>query len=165
MIPLQTPDPRGACKRPAREQTLQQRRTGQAGLPAGKIYVLPHSYVDCPPGASPVLLINSSDALAGFGTVEEAGCIHQPVVTGRGPKSAQLPALNRVNNILGNIKRSLHGSYHRVSSKHLPRYLAEFFYRSNRRFSLHDMFPGSHTSRCALRLFRADCSSWLRIVP
>ena len=46
-----------------------------------------------------------------------------------------------VNTILGNIKRSLHGTYHRLSSKHLPRYLAEFSYRFNRRFSLTEMFP------------------------
>ena len=43
--------------------------------------------------------------------------------------------------ILGNIKRSLHGTYHHLSSKHLPRYLAEFSYRFNRRFSLSEMFP------------------------
>jgi len=40
-----------------------------------------------------------------------------------------------------NIKRSLHGSYHHISSKHLPRYLAEFSYRFSRRFSLREMFP------------------------
>ena len=43
-------------------------------------------------------------------------------------------------------KRSLHGTYHRLSSKHLPRYLAEFSYRFNRRFSLREMFPRS--GRC-----------------
>ena len=51
------------------------------------------------------------------------------------------PALTWVNTILGNIKRSLHGTYHHLSSKHLPRYLAEFSYRFNRRFSLREMFP------------------------
>ena len=35
----------------------------------------------------------------------------------------------------------MHGSYHSVSSRHLPRYLAEFSYRFNRRFSLREMFP------------------------
>ena len=47
----------------------------------------------------------------------------------------------RVNTILRNIKGSLHASYHSVSSKYLPRYLAEFCYRFNRRFSLREMFP------------------------
>ena len=46
-----------------------------------------------------------------------------------------------VNTLLGNLKRSMHGSYHHVISKYLPRYLAEFSYRSNRRFSLREMFP------------------------
>ena len=81
------------------------------------------------------------DALGCFSAVQRAGCFHQPFVTGGGPDSAQHPALSWVNTILGNIKRSLHGSYHRVSSKHLPRYLAEFSYRFNRRFSLREMFP------------------------
>ena len=67
--------------------------------------------------------------------------IYQPFVTGSGPASAQHPALTWVNTILGNIKRSLHGTYHHLSSKHLPRYLAEFSYRFNRRFSLREMFP------------------------
>jgi hypothetical protein len=38
-----------------------------------------------------------------------------------------------------NVKNSIHGCYHSVSSRHLPRYLAEFCYRFNRRFSLEDM--------------------------
>ena len=82
-----------------------------------------------------------SDALGCFGAVRHAGCFHQPFVTGSGPASARHPALTWVNTILGNIKRSLHGTYHHLSSKHLPRYLAEFSYRFNRRFSLSEMFP------------------------
>ena len=82
-----------------------------------------------------------SDALGCFGAVRHAGCFHQPFVTGSGPASARHPALTWVNTILGNIKRSLHRTYHHLSSKHLPRYLAEFSYRFNRRFSLSEMFP------------------------
>ena len=82
-----------------------------------------------------------TDALGWFRVVQRAGCFHQPFVTGGGPTSAQHPALSWVNTILGNIKRSLHGSYHHISSKHLQRNLAEFSYRFNRRFSLHEMSP------------------------
>ena len=64
-----------------------------------------------------------SDALGCFRAVRQAGCFHQPFVTGSGPASARHPALTWVNTILGNIKRSLHGTYHHLSSKHLPRYL------------------------------------------
>ena len=76
-----------------------------------------------------------------FSAVRRAGCFHQPFVTGDGPASANHPALSWVNMILGNIKRSLHGSYYHVSSKHLPRCLAEFSYRFNRRFSMREIFP------------------------
>ncbi len=43
--------------------------------------------------------------------------------------------------MIGNIKNSMKGSYHSINSKHLPRYLAEFCYRFNRRFNLKDMMP------------------------
>ena len=76
-----------------------------------------------------------------FLVVQHPGCFHQPIVTGGGPASAQHSALSWVNTILGNIKRSLHGSYHHVSTNNLPRYLAEFSYRFNRRFSLREMLP------------------------
>ena len=82
-----------------------------------------------------------TDGLACFGAVQYAGCFHQPFVTGGGPDSVRHPQFTWVNTILGNIKRSLHGTYHHLSSKHLPRYLAEFSYRFNRRFSLREMFP------------------------
>jgi hypothetical protein len=38
-----------------------------------------------------------------------------------------------VNTVLGNIKSALVGTYRAVQSKHVPRYLAEFEYRFNRR--------------------------------
>ena len=82
-----------------------------------------------------------SDALACFAAVKHVGCTHQPFVTRSGPASARHPALTWVNTLLGNIKRRFHGTSHHLSSKHLPRFLAEFSYRSNRRFSLGEMFP------------------------
>ena len=44
-----------------------------------------------------------------------------------------------VNTMIGNVKRSIHGTYHAVSSKHLPRYLAEFNFRFNNRFRMGSM--------------------------
>ena len=41
--------------------------------------------------------------------------------------------------MLGNVKKAIHGTYHFVSEKHLPRYLAEFCFRFNRRFYLGSM--------------------------
>ena len=43
--------------------------------------------------------------------------------------------------MLGNVKNAIHGTYHAVREKHLPRYLAEFCYRFNRRFRLEDLLP------------------------
>jgi len=48
----------------------------------------------------------------------------------------EILALHWVNIILGNLKNSMHGTYHALKGKHLPRYLAEFNYRFNRRFKL-----------------------------
>lgn len=44
--------------------------------------------------------------------------------------------LKWVDTMLGNVKNALHGTYHAIAHKHLPRYLAEFRYRFNRRYDL-----------------------------
>lgn len=38
--------------------------------------------------------------------------------------------------LIGNLKRSINVTYHAIQTKYLPRYLAEFCYRFNRRFDL-----------------------------
>ena len=50
-------------------------------------------------------------------------------------------AFKWVNTALGNIKAALVGTYRAVRSKHVPRYLAEFEYRFNRRYDLAAMIP------------------------
>jgi hypothetical protein len=82
-----------------------------------------------------------SDGLACFRGIASAGFAHQPVVTGGGYRSMALPEFQWLNTVLGNVKNSLRGSYHQVSGKHLPRFLAEFCYRFNRRFDLAAMLP------------------------
>lgn len=82
-----------------------------------------------------------SDSLHCFRGVEQAGCSHQSIVTGGGPDSVQHKVFHWVNTVLGNVKNSLHGTYHAVRAKHLPRYLAEFQYRFNRRYDLENMIP------------------------
>ena len=54
---------------------------------------------------------------------------------------AKKPAFKWVNTVLGNIKSALVGTYRAVHSKHVPRYLAEFEYRFNRRYRLETMIP------------------------
>jgi len=80
-----------------------------------------------------------SDGLYCFRAVKKAGCSHDAIVTGGGPACVEIEAFRWVNTMIGNVKNAMHGSYHAVSSHHLPRYLAEFCYRFNRRFTLDNM--------------------------
>ena len=82
-----------------------------------------------------------SDGLQCFGRVKDAGCSHQVIITGSGAQSVRTPAFKWVNTALGNIKSAIIGTYRSISSKHVPRYLAEFEYRFNRRYDLAAMIP------------------------
>jgi hypothetical protein len=65
-----------------------------------------------------------------------------------------------VNTMLGNVKRSLHGTYHAISAKQLPPYLAEFCHQFNRRYNLAEMLPPAPRSS-GRRPCPAASSSWL----
>jgi len=80
-----------------------------------------------------------SDGLACFGAVTKAGCAHEVIITGSG--AARIPGFQWVNTALGNIKAALVGTYRAIDQKHVPRYLAEFEYRFNRRYDLAAMMP------------------------
>jgi transposase-like protein len=80
-----------------------------------------------------------SDGLSCFRASESAGCHHIPIVTGSGRPSPYQSTFKWVNTVLGNVKSAIRGSFHSVSEKHAPRYLAEFEYRFNRRFDLPSM--------------------------
>jgi len=82
-----------------------------------------------------------SDGLACFCAVKEAHCSHYRVTTGGGPDSVARKEFVWVNTLIGNVKNALIGTYHAINHKHLPRYLAEFCYRFNRRHQLEDMLP------------------------
>jgi hypothetical protein len=90
-----------------------------------------------------------SAGLACFNGVAAAGREHYAVVTGGGPASVTMEEFTWVNTERGNVKNAMLGSYHKASSQHLPRYLAEFCYRFNRRFALAAMLP--RLARAALR--------------
>ena len=60
---------------------------------------------------------------------------------GQDQKAARTPAFKWVNTALGNIKAAITGTYRAINSKHVPRYLAEFEYRFNRRYDLAAMIP------------------------
>jgi hypothetical protein len=82
-----------------------------------------------------------SDGLPCFSAVTAAGCSHISIVTGGGPQSVTKEEFTWVNTMIGNVKNAITGTYHAINPKHLPRYLAEFCYRHNRRFQLEDLLP------------------------
>ena len=86
---------------------------------------------------SPGTLV-ASDGLNCFPGVSEASCDHEAIITS-GPEYDEFKVFTWLNTMIGNVKKAIHGSYHAVSEKHLPRYLAEFCYRFNRRYLLDDM--------------------------
>jgi ribosomal protein L37AE/L43A len=86
---------------------------------------------DFAPGSNVV-----SDGLSCWSAVEKAGCRHFPMVTGSGKRAAGWTPFRWVNTTLGNIKTAIVGTYHHVSPKHAPSYLASYAYRFNRRRQL-----------------------------
>lgn len=80
-----------------------------------------------------------SDGLGCFPGVTKSACEHEPIFTTTGPEYDEFKVFKWINTMIGNIKNAIHGTYHAISQKHLPRYLAEFCYRFNRRFQLHEM--------------------------
>jgi transposase-like protein len=80
-----------------------------------------------------------SDGLPCFNAVKLAGCEHYKIVTGGGPECVKMKEFVWINTMIANVKTSLAGTCHAINPKHLPRYLAEFCYRFNRRFQLGDM--------------------------
>jgi len=64
------------------------------------------------------------------------------------------------NTALGNIKAAIVGTYRPIDQKHVPRYLAEFEYRFNRRYDLGAMMPrltwaGVRTTPMPYRLLKS----------
>jgi hypothetical protein len=55
-----------------------------------------------------------SDGLHCFTGVGNAGCVHQPIITGSGRKAALNPAFKWVNTTLGNIKSAITGTYRTI---------------------------------------------------
>jgi transposase-like protein len=91
---------------------------------------------DLAPGSNVI-----TDGLACFAAVSRAGCTHHVIKTGSGAAATRVGAFKWVNTTLGNIKSALIGTYRSIDTKHVPRYLAEFEYRFNRRFDLAAMLP------------------------
>jgi len=80
-----------------------------------------------------------SDGLDCFSATAAFG-VHERVVTGGGKASAALPQFAAVNTVLGNLKTSITGTLHAFAfGKYSARYLADFQYRFNRRYRMHEL--------------------------
>lgn len=78
----------------------------------------------------------TSEGLACFAGMSDAGCLHRPIIAG-GRKPKDLPEFNWINTVLGNLKTSLGRTCHSFDfAKNGIRYLGEFAHRFNRRFHL-----------------------------
>jgi len=83
----------------------------------------------------------TSDKLACFKAVTEAGCGHTRIKCGGNLELLDSKEFKWVNTMIGNVKTALTGTCHSINSKHLPRYLAEFCFRFNNRFNLRNLLP------------------------
>ena len=106
-----------------------------------------------------------SDGLGCFRGIAQAGIEHQALVTGGGAACVELEDFRWLNTVIGNVKNALRGTYHKASPQHLPRYLAEFCYRFNRRFDLAAMFvrlgrAAVHTPAMPHRLLKLAEVHW-----
>lgn len=80
-----------------------------------------------------------TDAFQGYRHLGKVGIEHERIVQGTNPaRSAEI--LPWIHSVFGNLKTWLRGTFHGVSRKHLPGYLAEFTYRFDRRWREEELF-------------------------
>ena len=83
--------------------------------------------------------IVTTDGFRPFSNICEVVDLHHSIKTEGIYDDANNTLFHWVNTMIGNVKRAIHGTYHSVSSKHLPRYLAEFSFLFNNRFHMGSM--------------------------
>lgn len=83
-----------------------------------------------------------SDYASCFTAVTRAGCIHEPVNASKSViRSQKLACFRWVYIVLGNLKTDIAGTLKSIARRYMPRYLAKFQYRFNRRFELASLLP------------------------
>lgn len=73
-----------------------------------------------------------TDGWQAYAELAQQGVVHRPRIQGHGPRARKI--LPWAHTVISNLKTWLHGTFHGVSPKHLPRYLDEFVYRFDRRW-------------------------------
>ena len=84
-----------------------------------------------------------TDGFRPFSRICDVVDLHHSINTEGIYKNPDNKLFHWVNTMISNEKRSLHGTYHSISSKHLPRYLGEFNFRFNNRFDIGSMIDVS----------------------
>lgn len=82
-----------------------------------------------------------SDGLSAFRALETTAAIHQRLIV-NGDNRMLDTAFFWSSTVLGNLKTSLQGVYHQIHRKYVPRFLALFQYRFNRRMDLKELAIG-----------------------
>ncbi len=80
-----------------------------------------------------------TDGYRPFSRICDVVDLHHSINTAGIYKDPDNKYFHWINTMIGNVKRAIHGTYHSISSKHLPRYLAEFNFRFNNRFHMGSM--------------------------
>lgn len=81
-----------------------------------------------------------TDEAAAYNAVPHVGFVHARVSHSRGEYVRAEVHTNSIEGFWAQLKRSINGTFHHVSAKHLQRYVNEFVFRYNRRDSLLPMF-------------------------
>lgn len=84
--------------------------------------------------------IISTDELPSYRTIDTKGYLHGTVNHGGGEYVRDIHHVNGLEGFWSRLKNSILGTHIHVSRKHLPKYLGEFEYRYNMRFSPSLMF-------------------------
>lgn len=79
-----------------------------------------------------------SDGLNCFPGIQDAKSNHFSISTNKN-KDLSRTIFMWLNTVIVDVKTAIRGVYHSISDKHVPRYLAEYCYRFNRRFNLGEM--------------------------
>lgn len=82
-----------------------------------------------------------TDGLASFLEFNRLGHIHGSVKTKGAWSNPNFKTFRWLNTAISNVKTAIRGTYHKLDHDHLPRYLAEFCFRFNRRFRMELMVP------------------------
>jgi transposase len=81
-----------------------------------------------------------TDEYTGYRSLHSLGFDHKTVCHRDGQFVNGDVHTNGIESFWAQLKRSINGTFHHVSSRHLQKYLNEFAYRHNHRYSVQAMF-------------------------